>query len=79
MWKSRGGILLNTVPREFQGQKPEGPQAPRWYGSYSNVKWGVTNRWNLLSSVGVGTRRVWYQEGYLKYINIFFKFAEEIA
>ena len=32
MWKSRRGILVNIVPREFQGQKPEGPQAPRVFG-----------------------------------------------
>ena len=49
------------------------------YGSYGNVKWGVTNRWILPSSGGVGTRRVWYQQGYLKYIYILLKFAEEIA
>ena len=32
MWKSRGGILVNIVPRKFQGIKPEGPQAPRVFG-----------------------------------------------
>ena len=29
MGKSRGDVLVNIVPREFQGQNPEGPQAPR--------------------------------------------------
>ena len=32
MLKSREGILLNMVPREFQGQHPEGLQAPRVLG-----------------------------------------------
>ena len=29
LWKSRGGIMVNGVPREVKRPKPEGPQAPR--------------------------------------------------
>ena len=29
IWKSRGGRVVNGVPREVPRQKPEGPQAPR--------------------------------------------------
>ena len=29
IWKSYGVILVNFVPRKFQGQEPTGPQAPR--------------------------------------------------
>ena len=32
MWKSRGGIVVNGVPREVPRPKPEGPQAPRVFG-----------------------------------------------
>ena len=32
MWKIRGDILVNIVPREFQGQKPEVLQSPRVFG-----------------------------------------------
>ena len=32
MWKSLRGILVNIVPRRFQGQKPSGHAAPRVFG-----------------------------------------------
>ena len=32
VWKSRGGIVVNGVPREVPRPKPEGPQAPRVFG-----------------------------------------------
>ena len=31
MWKSRGGILVNVVPREFQGQKTRGAAGPKGF------------------------------------------------
>jgi len=36
MWKSRGGILVNIVPREFQGQKPAAPRGP-WNFPRDNI------------------------------------------
>ena len=32
IWESQGGILVNIVPREFQGQESERPKAPRLFG-----------------------------------------------
>ena len=32
MRKNRGGILVNIIPSEFQGQKIKGPQAPKVFG-----------------------------------------------
>ena len=38
MWKSQGGILVNIVPMEFQGQKPEGPQAFGGFGPWNLLR-----------------------------------------
>ena len=38
MWKSRGGILVNIVPTEFQGQKPEWPQAPEGFWPWNLLR-----------------------------------------
>ena len=37
VWKSRGGIMVNGVPREVPGPKPKGPQAPRGLAEGTNI------------------------------------------